>query len=107
VKALGIVLVVLVALALIAILCVLVQAVVKSLRERRRRQRDRDVQWTHYCTPKDTEFQIGVERVTEDGRVLSNVEMYRIPFDADLDRHVAIQEARMRAGQYNDERVGM
>lgn len=74
---------------------------------KRRARRDREVPWTPYCRPTAGHYIIGVERRTEDGRVLADVHMRDVELGDDLEREAAMFGARLRAQEYNEARVGM
>ena len=79
---------------------------------KRRARRDREVPWTPYCRPdrphgKPVVWQIGVQRRTEDGRVLADVHMRDVELGDDLEREAAMFGARLRAREYNEAKVGM
>jgi hypothetical protein len=106
-RVLGVILIVLVAIAIIAALCVLVHMSVSALRERRKRRADATVPWAAYSEPVRDNLEIGVQRRTEDGRVLAQVHMHTVPAWIELEVLVAMNDAEMRARAYNDSKVGM
>lgn len=71
----------------------------------------RHVRWSAYCQPEvatyPTHFVVGAHRVANDGRVLNDVQITKVPLDDDLEREVALQAAWLRAKKYNDDKVGM
>jgi len=77
----------------------------------RKTRRDRNVEWAPYCRPENEDtpeyFRVGVERRTEDGRVLNDVYMRTVEIDDDLHRMAAQEDAKFRAEVYNRDRVGM
>jgi hypothetical protein len=111
VRALGILLIVAAVVVVIAVVLITMSHVVPRVRDRRRRQSDREVRWTPYCRPvppvAPTYLEIGVERVTEDGRTLSHVQMASVDLHDEVERLVAENDAKLRAEQYNDAKVGM
>lgn len=89
-----------------------VTATLKAAVRRGRQKREREVPWTHYCRiqrppGKPVVFEIGVERVTDDGRVLNRTEIRTVPIDDELERLVAENEAELRAKAWNDSKVGI
>lgn len=67
--------------------------------------------WAHYSRPDldgDAQFWVvGVERVTEDGRVLNRVEINRMSHDNLTARYDAEAQAISRAVEYNAAKAGM
>lgn len=111
-RVLGVLLIVLVACIVLGLLIYGAQETVKWARVRRKRKADREVPWTYYCRPerphgRPVVYRIGVERRTEDNRVLSDVHIRDVPIGDELERQVVEEEAKLRARSYNDSKVGM
>lgn len=115
-RALGIVLVALAAILVIALIIWCSPRVARGFVKgwnwaatRRRRKADREVPWAPYSRLGDSEnsMHVGVERVTEDGRVLSRVLMCSVPVDDEAERLTWESLAKVRAESYNESRVGM
>lgn len=114
-RGLGIVLIVLIVLAVIVVLVAvgtLVWGGLRRWRSRQARKADRETPWSYYSRVvrpqgKPVAYSIGVERCTEDGRVLSDVHIRDVPIGDELERQVAEEEAKLRAQQYNESKVGM
>lgn len=108
-RAVGIALIIAAVVVVIAVVLIVMSHVVPRVRARRQRKRDRDVPWTPYCRLSDAgmSLHVGVERVTEDGRVLGRVLMRSVPADDEIERAVAEGAAKVRAHSYNESKVGM
>lgn len=104
-RALGVILIIAAVVVVIAIVLITMSHVVPRVRARR----DRKVPWASYCTPVGDQLKVGVHRCTEDGRVLNDVHMRTVPtgLDGELELLVALEEAELRARQYNESKVGM
>jgi hypothetical protein len=103
VRFLGVVIIVLAVLIVIMLLVYAGQQTAKVLR----RRADRKVAWTIYTEPAGSDLEIGVRRRTEDGRELSKVHMHTVPAWIELEVLVAMNDAKLRAQQYNEAKVDM
>jgi hypothetical protein len=108
--------VVVVAVAVIAALVMIyvgVTAVIETRRLRavnRREEERRATPWSHYSRPDLTsvdQWEVGIERVADDGAVLNRVELTRLSADDMEGRLNAEGRAITRALDYNEARAGM
>lgn len=111
-RLLGIVLIVAVVLSVTFLAIYLGRVTARAYVRRRNRRADRTVPWTHYSRVVrppggPVAYSVGVERRTEDDRVLSDVHIRDVPIGDELERQVAEEEAKLRAKSYNDSKVGM
>lgn len=81
------------------------------LAARRRAARDRAdaaTPWRAFSRPDGDQWVIGVRRRTDDGRILDEHAMERIPITTpEYERLARVLDAESRARQFNRERVGM